>query len=239
MTWSNGAGMDESGAESARWIAEGVRVCQAAASGDLEARILNIDPSSPFAELLWGINHLLDMTDAFVREASASLEFASHGRFFRRVLPEGMLGSFRTAANDINAATDEMARKSDELQEAESRRHALRDDIERARGVAEQLGRTIKGIRDMSDTIGGIARQTNLLALNASVEAARVGQAGAGFAVVAGEVKGLADRTSSATRRIHDDVDAVREAARETAEVIERVWEVIRAQREHGETRAA
>ncbi len=205
-------------------------MCRAAAKGDLEARILNIDSSSEMAELLHGINHLLDMTDAFVREASATLEFASEGRFFRRVLPEGMLGSFGRAAQDINDATQSMADNDRELQAAAKQRHALEDDVTRARQVAEELGRTISGIRDMSDTIGGIARQTNLLALNASVEAARVGQAGAGFAVVAGEVKGLADRTSDATRRIHDDVDAVHEAAKETAEVIERVWGVIRSQ---------
>ncbi|MFT5423008.1 MAG: methyl-accepting chemotaxis protein [Phycisphaerales bacterium] len=100
---------NETGVGMEHWISEAHRVCEAAASGDLEARILNIDPASELAPTLHAINHLLDMTDAFVREASASLSYACEKKFFRRVLPAGLLGSFKTASNTLNDATHQMS----------------------------------------------------------------------------------------------------------------------------------
>ena len=79
-------------------IEEARRVCEAASQGNLEVRILGIDPEHEMAPMLFALNHLLDMSDAFVREATASLSYAGQGKFFRRVLPEGMLGTFANAA---------------------------------------------------------------------------------------------------------------------------------------------
>lgn len=212
------------------WIAEAVRVCQAAAKGDMEARVLNINADPRTEELLHSINHLLDMTDAFVREATASLEYASHAKFFRRVRPEGMLGSFRRAAKSINDATQGMDHKTKELARAEQRRMELESDFQKARDVATRLDQATQQIASMSVTIERIAEQTNLLALNATIEAARVGDAGRGFAVVAGEVKRLADQTGRATEQIHESLSAMRGATKETVESIDRIWSVIKSQ---------
>lgn len=212
------------------WIAEAVRVCQAAAKGDMEARILNINADERTEELLHSINHLLDMTDAFVREATASLEYAGHGKFFRRVRPEGMLGSFRRAAKSINDATQGMDHKTKELARAEQRRMELESDFQKARDVATRLDHATQQIASMSVTIERIADQTNLLALNATIEAARVGEAGRGFAVVAGEVKRLADQTGKATEQIHESLSAMRGATKDTVDSIDKIWTVIKCQ---------
>ncbi len=212
------------------WIARAVEVCRAAASGDMEARILNIDPQAPEAELLLAINHMLDMTDAFVREATASLEYASRGKFFRRVLLNGMLGSFRRAAVSINAATQEMDHQQKEIREAERRRAELEGDFTSTRAVVDKLATTAGQIQSMSSVIEGIANQTNLLALNATIEATRVGAAGAGFAVVAAEVKRLAQQTSKATDQIQENLGAMREATSNTVQSIDRIWSVIKSQ---------
>ena len=203
------------------WISEAQRVCAAAAEGDLEARILRIDDSSELAGLLRAINHMLDMTDAFVRESSAALDYASEGKFFRRVLPNGLLGSFGRASERINSATEEMGRKTEALSQLEQRREALEKDITEARAVSENLAVALDKIAAMSGEIGSIASQTNLLALNASIEAARAGDAGLGFAVVANEVKSLATRTADANRRILEDVESVRRATERTIEAMD------------------
>ena len=93
------------------------------------------------------------------------------------------------------------------------------DVLERMRGIAESVGESAANIEHLgtrSDEIGKIvgvideiADQTNLLALNAAIEAARAGEQGQGFAVVAAEVRRLAERTSAATRRIAAVIESV------------------------------
>lgn len=223
-----------------RWISEAVRVCVAASRGDLEARVLHADNAGPqLAELMHAINHMLDMTDAFIREATASLEYAGQGKFFRRVLPAGMLGSFKRASQSINAATGEMNERSKQLRLAHDRRMELEEDFRAVRQVTRELSRATSEISNMSSVIDRIAGQTNLLALNSSIEAARVGAAGRGFAVVASEVKKLAQQTAEATDQMQTDIEAVHAATRSTVEAIEKIWDVIRSQDASAESNAS
>lgn len=212
----------------ADWLKEALRVCRAAARGDLEQRVLHADDAGgELAELLHAVNHLLDMTDAFVREATASLEHASEGKFFRRVLPNGMLGSFRRASGSINDATSQMDHKTRELVAAENRRTKLAEEFRGTLEVVNSLARASDQIGNFSKVIQSIASQTNLLALNATIEAARVGEAGRGFAVVAGEVKRLAQATASATREIEGQVGAIQSASHETFAAVEKVRQTL------------
>lgn len=217
------------------WIDHALRVCEAGAKGDLESRILNIDSVSddPRARnLMHGINHLLDMTDAFMREATASLGHTSQGKFYRRVLLAGMLGSFKQAANMLNAATAEAKNRQDKGQEVlEQKRKELEGDFENVRKVTTDLVQATEEIAKTSKMIGWIADQTNLLALNASIEAARVGDMGRGFAVVANEVKKLAGQSMEANKQITARLTAVRTATTKTTETVEHVWQVMKGQR--------
>jgi methyl-accepting chemotaxis protein len=218
------------GSDTDRWIREAKRVCLEASSGNLEERILRNDAPGELGEMLCAINRLLDLTDAFVREATASLEHAGRGKFFRRVLLNGMLGSFRRASESINAATEEMDEKTRGLAAAEQRRRELADEFANTIVTVESLASASEQIDSFSKFIQNIASQTNLLALNAAIEAARVGAQGAGFAVVADEVKKLAQKTESATKDIEQQLTAIRDATGETVRSIHHVRDTLAGQ---------
>lgn len=217
-----------------------------AAQGNLEARLLHCNASEESRALAGAVNHLLDMTDAFLREADAALDHASHEQFFRKVLLRGMRGSFRKKAELINEAMDRMAGNTSSLREAErliysSARIAQGavTEADGAKTVVKELGAASQRIDAAVKTIATIAWQTKLLAFNARIEAAKAGEAGRGFEVVAQEVKNLAQQTASATETISREIGAIAEEVTRTTETIEDIAKTIGQMQEIPQTSSA
>ncbi|MCL1985196.1 MAG: methyl-accepting chemotaxis protein, partial [Betaproteobacteria bacterium] len=169
-----------------------------------------------------------DRVAAAAEELSAQVEQISQGAEMQR----DRVSSTATAMEEMNATVLEVARSAGQASEqSDSSRQKAEDGarlvnkvvgaINSVNAVAvtlqgnmHELGKLAEGIGGVMNVISDIADQTNLLALNAAIEAARAGEAGRGFAVVADEVRKLAEKTMSATQEVGTSITAIQSSAR-------------------------
>ena len=139
-----------------------------------------------------------------------------------------MTATVQEVARNANVAaqstekSDQIAREGQQLvNQTISSIQSLAGEVENATGVVMQLKADSDRIGDILDVIRGIAEQTNLLALNAAIEAARAGEQGRGFAVVADEVRSLASRTQQSTQEIQDMIESLQSKVQNVSQVMQ------------------
>lgn len=185
-------------------------------------------------QLINSVNQALDMLDTATGELAASTADTSKG-MRQQQLESDMVATAVTemgaTINEIAANTESTASKAElanqnalngrqEVQQTVSRIQQLSDRLQNAAKIVQALEADTKTISSVMDVIRGIADQTNLLALNAAIEAARAGEQGRGFAVVADEVRSLAMRTQESTRQIEGTVKGLQERTTDIVAVI-------------------
>jgi len=126
----------------------------------------------------------------------------------------------QTGADAATSAQASAERGQTVLAVTQSEINKLAADVEQAAAVIHALEQDSDRIGGVLDVIRGIAEQTNLLALNAAIEAARAGEQGRGFAVVADEVRSLASRTQESTEEIQGMIESLQQASRQAVSVM-------------------
>ena len=219
-----------------RPIAAALTAAEHIAEGNL-TRPITVDGTDEAGRLLAAMQTMQNkLRDTLHRISGSATQLASAAEELNAVTDESARGLSQqndeieqaaTAVNEMTSAVEEVARNATSTSEASKAATASAGDgrdlvmetvgaIERmssdVQSTAELIGNLANESRDIGkvlDVIRGLADQTNLLALNAAIEAARAGEAGRGFAVVADEVRALAHRTQQSTSEIERMIGSI------------------------------
>jgi methyl-accepting chemotaxis protein len=129
-----------------------------------------------------------------------------------RVLSSQLIDYLAQAHQQSEAMQDGIELNSRVINELATFVQTLPQQIAQERDQLKLLMREVKSLAEMTDSIRGIARQTEILAINAAIEAARAGESGRGFAVLAGEVRRLANQSNASAAKISQDIGRLVEA---------------------------
>ncbi|XXE93700.1 methyl-accepting chemotaxis protein [Pseudomonas sp. D1-2] len=217
-------------------IANALDAAEEIAKGNL-TRPITVDGSDEAGRLLRAMSTMQEkLRDTLQRISGSATQLASAAEELNSVTDESARGLTQqnneieqaaTAVNEMTSAVEEVARNA--VSTSEASKHATtsagdgRDLVQETVGAIERMSADVQSTatlignladesRDIGkvlDVIRGLADQTNLLALNAAIEAARAGEAGRGFAVVADEVRALAHRTQQSTSEIERMIGSI------------------------------
>lgn len=167
-----------------------------------------------------GSMHALRNELASVESRSATIAQLTDSQQQSTAMIATAMTEMASSANNVADSASDTARNTEEAdKQSQHTQQLIHNTVDNIQGLASQLGTASKAVADLDsdvnnivkvlDVIGDIAEQTNLLALNAAIEAARAGEQGRGFAVVADEVRALASRTHQSTTEITNVVSAI------------------------------
>jgi methyl-accepting chemotaxis protein len=192
-------------------------LCDRAAAGDLSVRITDTEVHGELAPVLHSFNRLLDRTDAFIREAGASLTHAAEGKYFRAFLLRGMQGDFRRGAQVINTARGAMQEQSEAAATLERQVAEQRVSMEqKARAERGQLADQFES--EVMSVVGGVETAAAALQENA--------------ATMAGEIRAVHEQSAAVSQSAEQAATNAQAVAAAAEELTASVGEIDRQVRE-------
>ena len=222
-------------------------VLRALADGDMTSRVKH-QGNDEFGQLAGWVNALADKLEKAICEIKVTAQNITNAAQSGSQISKRSMSMIErqkqetyvvaTSMSQMAEAVKEVAYSADCAQQeiehinsrAQDNRKLMTANVKTVNSVAQEISNACEVISELKDetnnighileVIKGIAEQTNLLALNAAIEAARAGEQGRGFAVVADEVRTLASRTQSSVQDIHSMIDKLQTGARNAAEIM-------------------